>query len=113
MAREIHVVGNWKMNQTKSDIYKFFEELGDSLPELKCHRGLTPQFIHLPQLLELATNHGIGIGAQNCSHQAKGAFTGDVSPVALKDLGVRFTLVGHSERRSIFKRWAVNNPGRS
>lgn len=102
MTREIHVFGNWKMNQNKGDIYKFFEELGDSLSELKCQKGISPQFIHLPLALELATDYGIEIGAQNCSHESKGAFTGDVSPTGIKDLGASFTLIGHSERRAIF-----------
>jgi triosephosphate isomerase (TIM) len=103
MNRLIHVYGNWKMNHMLNDVSNFFSELGTSTSELNCKQGLCPQSIHLPAMIDKSTNLKIKVGSQNCSHETAGALTGDISPKALKDLGVNFTLVGHSERRSIFK----------
>lgn len=102
MSRIIHVYGNWKMNHLKEDVSQFFSELNDSINELDCKRGICPQSMHLSLIIDQAAKKGIAVGAQNSSHENSGAFTGDSSPLALKDLAVSFTLVGHSERRSIF-----------
>lgn len=103
MTRKIHIVGNWKMNQTSNDIDSFFKEMSGVV--VKCQSWITPQSIHIPQVKKLgedALGNMFQVGAQNCSHKTSGAFTGDVSPTSLKDIGVGFTLVGHSERRAIF-----------
>ena len=100
MGRRLHMVGNWKMNQTVGEIKRFFEEFNKAQSRLSCNYWIAPQFIHIPLLQELGGN--TQIGAQNCSHQDNGAFTGDISPKSLKDMGVSFTLIGHSERRAFF-----------
>lgn len=98
------IVGNWKMNQLSEDIKTFFKTLEENRQELKDKNAwVAPQHIHFPLVREIATKLGIKTGAQNCSHQEKGAFTGDISPAALKDLGCDFVITGHSERRTIFK----------
>jgi triosephosphate isomerase (TIM) len=102
MSRVLHIYGNWKMNHLRTDVTRFFSEINDSAIALNCKQGICPQDIHLSMIIDEATKKGISVGAQNSSHQNAGAFTGDTSPKALKDLGVTFTLVGHSERRSIF-----------
>lgn len=103
MSRKIHIYGNWKMNQLTDDIYRFFDEMeDDSLAELKCQGGIAPQFPHLSLVKEKAMPLGIKTGAQNCSHQTSGAFTGDTSPAVLKDLDLDFVILGHSERRTVF-----------
>ncbi len=93
------VVANWKMNKTSAEVKTFFEEFNTE--SFKHEAWIAPQFIHIDSALKLNKSKAL-IGAQNCSHQLSGAFTGDISPASLKDLGAQFVLVGHSERRSIF-----------
>ncbi len=88
------------MNHLKKDIVSFFDELKKNPPKLKTF--ICPQSIHISLVLELAKPLNIEVGAQNCYFENKGAFTGEISPVSLKDMGCSFTLIGHSERRSIF-----------
>lgn len=102
--RRVHIVGNWKMNQTLDEIKKFFIDLSKSRSEKNCEAWIAPQFIHISIVKDLAfTTGNVMVGAQNASHEAKGAFTGDISPVSLKDMGVHFVIIGHSERRAFFK----------
>lgn len=99
MTHKYYIVGNWKMNQTREEIKTFFSDLG-SLPENKEYEAwIAPQAIHLNMVLE----NGIKAGAQNVSDNNSGAHTGEISPSALLDMGANFSLVGHSERRAIYK----------
>jgi triosephosphate isomerase (TIM) len=91
------IVGNWKMNQSQAEIKAFFEAL-----PLQTIGWVAPQAIHIPLCLSLAPK-GVRIGAQNSSEHNSGAYTGELSPLTLKDAGASFVLVGHSERRQIFK----------
>jgi triosephosphate isomerase len=101
--REVHIVGNWKMNQSLEDIKLFFIEFSKIKMDLNCKAWIAPQFIHLSILKELAfTTGNIQVGAQNCSDHVSGAFTGEVSPKSLADIGAEFVIIGHSERRTIF-----------
>jgi triosephosphate isomerase len=101
--REVHIVGNWKMNQTLLEISNFFIEMSKMKMELKCKAWIAPQAIHISILKEIAfTTGSIQIGAQNCCEQNSGAYTGEISPLALADMGVEFVIIGHSERRTIY-----------
>ena len=102
MSRETYIVGNWKMNQNLEEIKTF---IGEALPKLSGKNGnwwIAPQSIHIPTLLEKSKDT-IKVGAQNCSYETHGAYTGEISPISLKDLGAHFVILGHSERRAIFK----------
>ena len=106
MKRESYLVGNWKMNQSLGEIEDFFKKFFEGESEWKGVEGLrlwiAPQYIHLEKCLSLVEGRGVGIGSQNCSCFLKGSYTGEVSPRALREMGAFFTLLGHSERRTLF-----------
>ena len=101
--RPIHIVGNWKMNQTMHEISEFFIEMTKMKMELKCKAWIAPQALHIAILKEMAfTTGSIQVGAQNCAEVDSGAYTGETSALALADMGVEFVIIGHSERRTIY-----------
>jgi triosephosphate isomerase len=104
MSRKYLMVGNWKMNQSLQEIRTFFSELNTKGIKYDCDMkiGIAPQSLHLSTCLENLGTTEIQIGSQNCSEFESGAYTGELAPGALKELGCGFTLIGHSERRSLF-----------
>ena len=104
MTRQKYLVGNWKMNQSLVEIDGFFADLDREQLKGGGHQfWIAPQSLHIAHCLPLARGMGIAIGAQNCSDFVQGAYTGEVSPQALREMGAAFTLVGHSERRALFR----------
>ena len=98
------VAGNWKMNASTIATAQLLEELNAGvagLPETT-EMVVFPPLPYLAQAQQLLQNSFITLGAQNVSDQVKGAFTGEVSVSMLQDFGVRYVLVGHSERRSLY-----------
>ncbi len=95
------VVANWKMNQTSKECQDFFNEFNTTFSN-KREAWVAPQSLYITQAKTLCYNSHVKIGAQNCSEHLNGAFTGEVSPKALVDIGAHFVILGHSERRAIF-----------
>src|SRR5690348_10389237 len=97
------LAGNWKMHKTREEVRSFFQALrGEGLNGTSIQQVLAPS----PTLLETSAREAQGLGieifAQNCAWENSGAFTGEMSPTQLKDVGATGTLVGHSERRQYF-----------
>ncbi len=95
------IAANWKMHKTLTEGIALASSIQQALAQKKGPKViLFPTFLHLPALatqLRNATN--LHLGAQNCHHENQGAYTGEISPMQLRDLGVKYVLVGHSERR--------------
>lgn len=97
------IAGNWKMNKVLAEANEFVEETVDKAPaDDKVETIVCAPFPFLASLVEKTNGSTVKIGAQNMHHEASGAFTGEVSPVMLKNLGVTHVVLGHSERRELF-----------
>ena len=97
------IAGNWKMHKTLGEAESFFDSVKGKLPD--ADQADTVICAPAPFLAALAGRAGDGtpaVGAQTMHEEEKGAFTGEVSPVMLTDLGVRYVIIGHSERREYF-----------
>src|SRR5262245_53657263 len=98
------IVGNWKMHGTVAEARALAQSVRDGL---KRPRGfevaVCPPFTALAATAEVLAGSPVALGAQNCHWEAQGAFTGEISPVMLADLGCRLVLIGHSERRHVFR----------
>lgn len=102
--RKLLIAGNWKLNGSIELAARMLESLQSVLSTNdQIESMIFPSFVHLSQMVEMAKETRVCIGAQNVSEQSSGAFTGEVSLAMLKDIGVKHVLLGHSERRSIYK----------
>lgn len=94
------VGGNWKCNGTKDSIAKLVSDLNSATLEADVDVVVAPPFVYIDQVKNSLTNR-IEISAQNCWIGKGGAFTGEISAEQLKDIGCRWVILGHSERRHI------------
>ena len=96
------IVGNWKMNMLKrsgSNLAKGVSARLDKHLNTSCEVVMCPPFTLLSKISKILQHSRINLGGQDCSPESFGAFTGDVSPMMLKDLGCKYVIIGHSERR--------------
>jgi len=96
------IIGNWKCNPTNlKKAKKLFEGIRNGLKKKlrKTEVVVCPPFVYLPKI---RSSSKIKLGAQDCFWEEKGSFTGEVSPSMLKDIGVNYVILGHSERRKYF-----------
>ena len=101
--RDILVAGNWKMNGSSAANAELVAGIIAGVPEGNGFSLLVcPPYPYLGSIVEQAKGTAVSVGAQNVSEHEKGAFTGEVSPGMLSDLGCKFAIVGHSERRSLY-----------
>jgi len=98
--RKAVIAGNWKMNMTASEVKGFVEELKTEMPKAKtCETVLCVPSILVPAMLKATRDIKISVGTQDVSKHEKGAYTGEISASMLEDIGVKYCIVGHSERR--------------
>ncbi len=101
--RKVIIAGNWKMNKTKQETSVLLDEMLKKVDNFAdCTVILCTASINIPLAYDTVKNSHIKIGAQNSHFENSGAFTGEISPLMLKDYGVKYTILGHSERRSYY-----------
>ena len=100
------IAGNWKMYKTPSQAKALAQEIRSGLDQAVLSERevvLCPPFVDLTVVEEAVRGSGIGLGAQNVHPKTEGAFTGEISALMLKELGVTYVIIGHSERRQYFR----------
>ncbi|CAB4416672.1 unnamed protein product [Rhizophagus irregularis] len=102
MGPRFFVGGNFKMNGTQAFLKNLIDSLNASQLDRDAEVVIAPPSLYLDQCRKQA-NKEIGVAAQNAFNASSGAFTGEISPEQLKDLGIEWVILGHSERREIFK----------
>ena len=100
--RKAVIAGNWKMNKTPAEAKALIEEAKPLLEGAGCDVIMCVPFVDLCTALEATKGTNIKIGAQNCHFEKSGAFTGEISAPMLKEMGVEYVILGHSERRTYF-----------
>ncbi|MDP4118984.1 MAG: triose-phosphate isomerase [Bacillota bacterium] len=96
------IAGNWKMNNTPSQGVALINEIKDTANNAVCDVVVCTPYICLPAACEAAKGSKIAVSAENMHFEDKGAFTGEISADMLKEVGVTYTVIGHSERRQYF-----------
>jgi len=99
MSRDLYCIANFKMNKNRSETINFLDQLNRLVPiKPKTRLVICPPFTSLTK-----SRNKISIGSQNINSNESGAYTGEISPEMIKDIGVEHVILGHSERREYFK----------
>jgi triosephosphate isomerase len=99
LSRTPIVAGNWKMNTTRQTARALAQAVRDGLGDDRVTVVLCPPFPYLGIVAEVLAGSKVALGAQDCHWEPSGAYTGEVSPTMLTDLGCQYVILGHSERR--------------
>lgn len=102
MARKKIIAGNWKMNKTPSEAVALVNELKPLVANEEVDVVFCVPAIDLIPVLEAAKGSNIQVGAENMYYEESGAYTGETAPNMLTDIGVKYVIIGHSERREYF-----------
>lgn len=101
-VRKAVIAGNWKMNKTPAETTALINEMKPLVADADCEVVLCVPFVDIPAAVEAAKGSNIKIGAENVHFKDSGAYTGEVAADMLKELGVEYVVIGHSERRTYF-----------
>ena len=96
------IAGNWKMNKTPKEALELIEMLKSKVDTDKADVVFCVPYIDLIPASDALKGTNISLGAQNMFYEENGAYTGEISPSMLKEVGVKYVIIGHSERRSYF-----------
>ena len=96
------IAGTWKMNKTPAETTSLINEMKPLVAGADCKVVLCVPFVDIDAALKASEGSNIEIGAENCHFEKSGAFTGEVSAPMLKEMGVKYVIIGHSERRQYF-----------
>ncbi len=96
------IAGNWKMNNTIQESINLVNEIKSYTLDQDVDALVCVPFISLTEVKKLLEGSEIKLGAQNMHWEEKGAFTGEISPIMLKEIGIDYCIIGHSERRQFF-----------
>jgi len=103
IKRTPFVAANWKMHKTRAEARDFVAAFLKKIPASGVKTAICPSFTALSTVADALKGSSVAIGAQNMHWEAKGAFTGEVSAGQLKEAGCTHVIIGHSERRKLFK----------
>ncbi|MEQ6377774.1 triose-phosphate isomerase [Bacillaceae bacterium S4-13-58] len=97
------IAGNWKMNKVLAEAESFVDTAKGKIPTFdEVEAVVCAPHLYLQRLVQLTEGTDLKVGAQTMHYEESGAFTGEVSPIMLKDIGVTYVIIGHSERREYF-----------
>ncbi|OON90198.1 MAG: triose-phosphate isomerase [Candidatus Epulonipiscium fishelsonii] len=96
------IAGNWKMNKTPKQAVELVNSLKDKINTDAVDVVVCPTFVCLQSVVEAVKGTNIAVGAQNMYFEENGAYTGEISPEMLTSMGIKYVIIGHSERRQYF-----------